>query len=349
MSPRFSAACSSACSSLDLTAQGYLSETPLDGCRRGMSGPGSSRASCSPSRSASSRCQEGLAARGAAAGRRPHDDGDRRDEPVRDRPARRRPHDPVPGGGHMTRSGHRRSRDLSIGWSADDRAARARDVHGRARRDLRHPRPQRDRASRRCCAPWSASSRRSPARSSSTERKPGTWLGRPTFGVMFQQGALFGSMTVGENIALPARDVDRSAARRDPCRSSAPSSGWSGSSDAIDRLAAELSGGMRKRAAHRARARARSVAVFLDEPSSGLDPITSAEIDRLILTLAGAARPDRRASSRTSSAASNRSSTAASCSTTKDAESPRSGHRASSSNAADPRVRHFFTRTAEAA
>lgn len=116
--------------------------------------------------------------------------------------------------------------------------------------------------------------------------RPGLDGGRPRFGVMFQQGALFGSMTVGANVALALeRWTDLPAdAIRAIVRATLRLVGLEGARDVMP---SALSGGMRKRAAI-ARALALEPALlFLDEPSSGLDPVTSAEIDRLIQTLAG--------------------------------------------------------------
>ncbi len=109
-------------------------------------------------------------------------------------------------------------------------------------------------------------------------------VGLPPFGVMFQSGALFGSMTVGENVALTLRQW-----------TDLPDDAVSAIVSAKLRLVdlqgfenhypAEISGGMKKRAAIARAMALEAELIFLDEPSAGLDPVTAVELDELILTL----------------------------------------------------------------
>lgn len=104
------------------------------------------------------------------------------------------------------------------------------------------------------------------------------------FGVLYQSGALWSSLTLRENVALPLKEYTRLTPREidDVARMKLGQVGLAGYEGYFP---AEISGGMKKRAGL-ARALALDPAiVFFDEPSAGLDPITSREIDDLILSL----------------------------------------------------------------
>lgn len=105
------------------------------------------------------------------------------------------------------------------------------------------------------------------------------------WGVLFQQGALFSSLTVRQNVQFPMRENLQLSPRLLDELATAKLEMVGLAAEDGDKFPSELSGGMIKRAAL-ARALALDPAiVFLDEPTSGLDPISAADFDTLIKTL----------------------------------------------------------------
>ena len=103
-------------------------------------------------------------------------------------------------------------------------------------------------------------------------------------GVMYQSGALFGSMTCLQNVMLPLEEFTglRKAERIAKARELLAQVGLA---DAESKMPSEISGGMKKRVAIARALALEPEIIFLDEPSAGLDPITSSALDDLILQI----------------------------------------------------------------
>lgn len=108
---------------------------------------------------------------------------------------------------------------------------------------------------------------------------------RKEIGFLFQSGALYDSMTVRENLEFPLRRIRKELSEAEIERKVVEALENVSLPDAIDKMPSELSGGMRKRVGLARTIIVDPEIILYDEPTTGLDPITSDEISQLILEL----------------------------------------------------------------
>ena len=108
---------------------------------------------------------------------------------------------------------------------------------------------------------------------------------RRRFGMMFQDGALFSSLSVAQNVAVPLREHTQLSDATVNALVALRLQQAGLPADTGAKMPAELSGGMRKRAAIARAIALEPEVLFLDEPTSGLDPITARGFDRLVRSL----------------------------------------------------------------
>ena len=108
---------------------------------------------------------------------------------------------------------------------------------------------------------------------------------RVKIGFLFQDGALYDSMTVRENLEFPLRRHLKTITEAEVATATKTVLDSVGLADAIDKMPSELSGGMRKRIGLARTLILKPEIILYDEPTTGLDTITSREISELILTI----------------------------------------------------------------
>jgi phospholipid/cholesterol/gamma-HCH transport system ATP-binding protein len=105
---------------------------------------------------------------------------------------------------------------------------------------------------------------------------------RKKIGFLFQSGALYDSMTVQQNLEFPLRRIKKNISQKETDKKVKEVLDHVGLSDAIDKMPSQLSGGMRKRISLARTIIVDPMIMLYDEPTTGLDPVTSDEISLLI-------------------------------------------------------------------